>query len=340
MASLLHIRTLFAALCHIYLALICISTGCSHKKEEIHLEGIAMTIPYHIILAGGNATEEAARHVIVDTFRNIDVVFNKWNPNSEISQLNNFTTTEPFPCSQELFSMLLQCDRFATISHGLFDPTVEPLERVWKRALDKGTIPTKEEIDAIFPALGWDKIHLAECSVIKEHPLTALDLGGIAKGHAVDLLVERLAKQGFSSVYVEWGGEIRTQGKHPENRPWKIGIRHPQKTNTVLEILETESTALATSGDYYQYWTIDVNGEKKRFFHIFDIRQLQPLEATSTSPVSVTIQHKSCLVADAIAKMFFFAQSKDEAMLLFEHYIRPMFPSARIWVYSHEDNLS
>jgi thiamine biosynthesis lipoprotein len=235
------------------LAVIVVCTGCTKKKEELHLQGIAMTIPYHIIVEDGKSNEENAKNIVIHTFEEVDSVFNKWNPESEISLLNQWSTSKPFKCSPELFSMLTQCERFFTVTQGRFDPTVEPLEQLWKTALDNGVLPQQEDIDALRPALGWERIHLHNGTVIKEHPKTALDFGGVAKGHAVDLLVERLAKAGFTSVYVEWGGEIRTQGSHPDGRPWRVGIRHPHKENTVLQVLEVEDVALATSGDYHQY---------------------------------------------------------------------------------------
>ncbi len=318
-------------------SLMLLCTACSEKKTDFQLQGVAMTIPYHIIVGNGTASEESARDVIEQTFQQVDGLFNKWNPNSEISQLNRWDSPEPFHCSPALFAMLRECQRFVFISKGRFDPTVEPLEQAWKRALDTGVLPRKEEIDAILPALGWSTIHLMHSSVVKEHPKTAFDLGGIAKGHAVDLLTERLTSLGFASVYVEWGGEIRTHGSHPEGRPWKVGIRHPYSDSSMLQVIETEDVALATSGDYLQYWTICVDGTEKQFFHVFDLQAGKPLETTHGSLVSVTIQHESCLVADALTKMFLFSTSKEEATALFDSTIRPHFPTAKIWMFSHDD---
>jgi thiamine biosynthesis lipoprotein len=329
--------------------------------------------------------------VVITTFEHIDSLFNKWNSHSELYRLNHWNSTEPFICSPELFAMLKQCEQFFNICQGRFDPTVEPLERLWISALEKGEVPSQEQIDEIRPALGWEKIRLQHIpkqveesvfalaespifdsektapiskvelvfsksnlglsaltnsrfsnlsgynSIVKPDPRTGFDLGGIAKGHGVDLLVERLAQIGFTSVYVEWGGEIRTKGLHPDGRPWKIGIRHPHNANSVLQIIETKDAALATSGDYFQYWTITVNGEKKLFFHVFDLKAGRPLQATGSSLASVTIQQESCLAADAIAKTFLFASTKEEAIKIFTQCILPSFPTAKAWMFSHDE---
>jgi FAD:protein FMN transferase len=318
-------------------AILFIFSACTAKKSEIQFEGIAMTIPYHIIAGNGEVAEDRAKAEILRTFEEVDSLFNKWNPESEIARFNRWGSSEPFLCSSPFYLMLSKCSLFFTVSQGRFDPTVEPLERVWVSALEKGAIPTQQQIDEIRPALGWDKVVLENGYIVKTNPKTALDLGGIAKGLAVDLLAERLAALGFASVYVEWGGEIRTHGPHPSGRPWKVGIRHPNDANKVLQILDTEEAALATSGDYLQYWTVTINGEKKRFFHVFDLMKEMPLEATSSSLASITVQYESCLVADAIAKTFLFAKNKEEAMRIFDLSIHPMFPSAKAWMFSHEE---
>lgn len=296
-----------------------------------------MTIPYHIIVGGGTAKKVRAEQEIAKTFHEIDLIFNKYNPTSEVSHLNRWADATPFHCSPQLFSMLILCDKIVSITKGRFDPTVEPLEEAWKGALEKGHLPDAGEIASLRPALGWKQLTLRDGYVVKNHPLTAVDLGGVAKGYAVDLLVERLTHLGFHSVYVEWGGEIKTHGQHPDGRPWRVGICHPKSQNSALQVLETEDTALATSGDYHQYWSIEVSGEKKLFFHVFDQEAGEPLVATPSSLVSVTVQHESCCIADALAKTFLFARDKEEATQMLQEQILPFFPTVRTWMFSHEE---
>ena len=320
----------------LFLLMTCV--GCREAKPAVRsFCGTAMTIPYHIQVGPGPRSDDEVQSAIAGTFEEIDARFNKWNPDSELSKLNHWDKDEPFPCSPELLDMLRTCEKIVSSTRGTFDPTVEPLEQVWKKALEAGSVPTEEQLAAIRPALGWKRIRLLNNGILKEHPSVALDLGGIAKGHAVDLLVERLAAIGFQSIYVEWGGEIRTQGSHPDGRPWKIGIRHPRRSDKVLEVVECTNGALATSGDYLQYWTVIVNGEPMQFYHVFDIQTQRPLESTQNSLVSVTIQHESCCLADGLTKALLCAKDKEEARALFEERVHPLFPTTKVWLFSHED---
>ena len=171
--------------------------------------------------------------------------------------------------------------RMTELSEGRFDPTIEPLQKLWKEHLAQGTVPSKPQIDALLPAIGWNKIHLSKGKICKDHDLTSLDLGGIAKGYCVDLLVERLNANGYPSIFVEWGGEIRTSGQHPDNRPWTIFISRfgnpdPEKA---LAILTLRNQAIATSGDYIQQWKVqkENTGEEAVYFHIIDPLTGQPL---------------------------------------------------------------
>jgi FAD:protein FMN transferase len=313
--------------------------SCSKEPSSkvIHLKGCAMHIPYHVILEG-KGTKEAtllAEEAIHSLFAIIDSTYNRFNPLSELSRLNNWGNNEPFLCSEELWDMLQQCDHFVSLSDSRFDPTVLPLEKVWEKALDEGETPSSDMLEKIQDALGWEKLHFLEGHrVVKEHPLTALDLGALAKGHAVDLLVERLSSLGFPCIWVEWGGEVKTKGLHPEGRPWMAGILDPDApfSEKPLEIIEVKDAALATSGDYLQCWTISSHGKEKKYFHIFDIKTMSPLSPSSLA--SVTVLHESCLVADALATVILSTKG-EEASSLYER-IQTNFPTARIWLFPHK----
>jgi thiamine biosynthesis lipoprotein len=303
-----------------------------HHDPLQHFRGIAMTIPYHI--AVDNPCPKEVIQTIEATFAQVHDTFDKWNPTSEVSRFNNWKSTEPFECSDMLWHLLQWCDLFYTISCGAFDPTVEPLETLWIEKLEQGTTPSTDDLSHL-PPVGWHQVQLQEKNVVrKSHPDLQLDLGGIAKGYAVDLLVERLSSFNLHSIYVEWGGEIRVQGPHPEGRPWKIGISSPVAPSRPLRVVELQDASLATSGDYYQYWDVLHSAEKKRFFHVFDVKALKPMEVTEKSIISATVQHETCLVADAIATILLMAKDKEQVDTIATEKILPSFPSARWYVYT------
>ncbi len=178
----------------------------------------------------------------------------------------------------------------------------------------------------IIPAVGWEKIHIDEDRFLtKENGLIMVDFGGIAKGLTVDLLVENLSNLGFSNLYVEWGGEIKTLGEHPQGRKWKVFISRFEdtKVDNAVAIVEMDNLALATSGDYLQKWVVDGT----EYFHIFNLKTMQPLRITQVSPGSATIAYSSCAIADGLATAALTFDTVEEARTWLEK-LKPNSPSS------------
>jgi len=235
--------------------------------------------------------------IIKKTFKQINQTFNTWNPKSEISKLNQLPEYQEVEISNELAAMLKRVGEIVEISGGRFDPTVAPLVHMWKTHLKNGEIPKNEQIEALRPAIGWKNVHLQDNTFYKEHSETQIDLCGIAKGYAVDLLLERLGK----NSYVEWGGEIGTSNRHPSGRLWRVKIFGGG-------IVEVEDKAVATSGTYIQKWRV----QNKEYTHLIDPRTLQPL-LYGESLVSATVIGESCMDADAFATTLMFFSTREEA---------------------------
>lgn len=295
-----------------------------------------MTIDYHISIGQVLPTEQK-RHVqkIIDsTFNEIHSIYNKWNPSSEISQLNCLKAHEQKVLSPELYNFFLRMDQLVNISEGLFDPTLEPLQQLWKKNLENNKIPTQDEINDLKPALGWDKIHFQNGMFYKEDSRSALDLGGIAKGLGVDLLVERLNQSGFDSVFVEWGGEIRCSGNHPDGRPWKVfirGIGDPLPDHAIAH-LNLINQAIATSGDYFQFWSIkNSEGVIVKYCHIFNPRTLSPVRITQYSIGSASLAAQDCVTADALAKVLMLFDTVEEAEEWAKR-VQERFPDVTYWI--------
>lgn len=320
-------------------------TGCHRsspgKKASMSTEltvyqGVAMTVPYRIEI--GKKLEPAkyseVQNTINETFDEIDRIYNKWNPNSEISQLNRLGAYEERILSPELTSFLERCDYFVYLSDLRFDPTIEPLQRLWKTHLEKHTIPTQEEIDAVQKVVGWDNILLKKNVFVKRHAATELDFGGIAKGYAVDLLIDRIQKLGFKNLYVEWGGEIRASGNHPQGRSWAVYISNLEDLNPehALAYVPLNNQAIATSGDYLQNWTVG----DKTYFHVIDPKLGRPLLMTDRSIASASCLADDCMTADAFATMLLMCQDLEEAKALAERLQRDT-PHTTFWLMSRQE---
>ncbi|MCH9626409.1 MAG: FAD:protein FMN transferase [Chlamydiales bacterium] len=230
------------------------------------------------------------QEIVLATFEEIYSVFNNWNPESEISKLNALPANQPTELSPPLADLLQRVDHLVTLTEGRFDPTVASIkERLLKGKLTQPSL-----------CVGWKTVHIDKSCFWKEHGETSLDLGGAAKGYAVDLITERLQSAGYQNLYVEWGGEIRTAGSHPTGRPWKVAIRGGKT-------LKMRDQAIATSGSYFQNWTIDGD----HYTHIIDPARQQPLQDPPI--ISASVVSSSCFEADALATALMLFPSVKEA---------------------------
>jgi FAD:protein FMN transferase len=313
------------------LSLLILSSCSSSDSIPITVfSGNEMTIDYRIQVGQplDGADQEKISHIITDTFDEINQVYNKWNPHSELSRLNRLKALDKVEISPQLETLLTLTDRIVKLTEGKFDPTIEPLQEIWKKSLTVGTIPSLEEVEAIAPAIGWNKIHFGHGYFYKDHDLTSLDLGGIAKGYGVDLLTARLNEAGYKNIYVEWGGEIRAAGKHPGNRPWTIFISNlgDADPSHAIDIVALNDQAIATSGDYLQYWTL--RDKEVTYFHILDPTTLQPLTITKDSIASVSVVAPTCAVADGLATALMMFPTVEEA----EGWCETNVPDMSFWI--------
>lgn len=328
-------------LCIFFILLI---ASCYHSSKLSLFSGNKMTINYRILVGQSlNATQKSQIHHLIDeTFEEINQIYNKWNPQSEISHLNQLKAGKRCLLSTQLYQFFQRLDQLVHLTEGRFDPTIEPLQKLWKSHLELGLIPDPLEIEALKPCLGWDKIHFKDQVFYKEDSRTQIDLGGIAKGYCVDLLVERLQQKGYANVFVDWGGEIRTSGMHPDHRLWNIYISHFKDSHPThaLAYLSLDNQAIATSGDYYQQWTVNTpEGQTLTYSHIFNPKTLQPIIVSSKSIASASLIANDCTTADGIAKVLMLFDSAEDAQQWIES-LRPHIPRLAYWVFTNEAPLN
>jgi thiamine biosynthesis lipoprotein len=182
------------------------------------------------------------------------------------------------------------------VTHGAFDVTVGPLVDAWGFGPDKRMVaPSAEALAEILPIIGSDKIEISEAGLTKAHPDLSIDLSAIAKGYAVDLIVDRLQGIGANNVLMEVGGEIVARGKSPSGHVWRLGIETPSATGReVFEVVGLSDEAMATSGDYRNFYEVD----GARVSHLIDPRTAQPI---AHRLASVTVITERCSTADAWA---------------------------------------
>lgn len=273
--------------------------GCSEQppQETLKFRGIAMTIPFEVQTEDTASIEEVSQ-IIRDTFAYVDLHYNKFNPNSELSSINQSKSGVSLPISEGLYTLFKETDRVWKLTHGYFDPTVEPVHKLWKTAVSQGTLPSQDALKNA--SIGWEKVHFDQKSIVKDSDALEIDLGGIAKGYAVDLLYERLKTANVRHLYVEWGGEIRVSKEHPSKRPWRIALNSDR-------FLELSDQSCATSGDSEQFWTVD----ETDYFHILNPKTMELLKRKASTGKNRTVIAPTCTLADGIATTLFFFEGKE-----------------------------
>lgn len=270
-----------------------------------------MGMPYKVTLGGAlkHEEQEALQTLVHATFDEVHTIYNNWNPQSEISLLNR---SEQFELSFKLEKLFVITEQLVTLTAGLFDPTIEPLRALWKSHLEAGSIPNEKEVANAREKIGWKKIVKQEHLLSKERDL-CIDFCGVSKGYAVDLITERLLEAGMRNIYVEWGGEIRTAGSHPSGRPWRIYIAGFEDANpsAALAFVTLNNQAIATSGDYIHYWTVD----GIRYSHLINPKSGQPTILSQDSVASASVIAPTCAIADGLATAALLFNSFEEARL-------------------------
>jgi thiamine biosynthesis lipoprotein len=186
--------------------------------------------------------------------------------------------------------------KVARASGGAFDMGLGRIKTLWGIESDHPRVPSPQEIHRALEGTGLGDLQLRGRLVSKDNPALAVDLGGIAKGYAIDRAIEVLLGAGIVNASVNAGGDIRLIGDH-QGRPWHIGIQHPRDHEKLLATLALQDTAVVTSGDYERFFIRD----GVRYHHLFDPRTGYP----AVGCMSVTVVAPTASLADALATAAF-----------------------------------
>jgi thiamine biosynthesis lipoprotein len=208
----------------------------------------------------------------------------RYSQESELTKLNN----TGYSRHRELIRVITECKRWGELTDGAFDVTITPFFKLWD--FERRRIPEEEDLRDVSHLVDYRKIGVSD-SLLQIREGMEIDLGGAAKGYAVDRAVEKLKNLGIQHALVDAGGDIKALGGRGEE-PWKIGVKHPRR-NGILRLIELRDGSVATSGDYEKYFL----REGVRYHHILDPRTGYPAEGC----VSVTILAETAMEADILA---------------------------------------
>lgn len=258
---------------------------------------------YMTIHCYGERAEEAAA-AAEEEIERIEALLSAKNEGSDISQ-------------EEIAALIRKALQLSEETKGAFDPTVYPLTKLWgfahapEESVERHrTAPSQEEIDQILPRIGWEKVQVSAEG-------QELDLGGIAKGYTSDRIMKIFDEYELTGGIVSLGGNVQCYKRKPDGRPWKVGIRLPQRPDpagngigaeTILGVLTTDACAVITSGSDQRYFIDEKTG--KLWHHILDPKTGYPAD---NDLLSVTIISREGTMADALSTACF-VMGKEEAI--------------------------
>ncbi len=240
---------------------------------------------------------EPGIEAVLAEMRHIDESMSTYKPTSEVSQVNAKAADGPMRISKELFDLLTTANQYSELTEGAFDITYASVGYLYD--FRKRVRPSEAAIKSALPAVNYRHVLLdaQHLTVRFSQPGVRIDLGGIAKGYAVDRGIDILKSLGFTRAYVSAGGDSRIIGDR-FGKPWMVGIRDPRKgEGEAITRIPLVNAAISTSGDYERFF--DEDG--KRYHHIID-----PHTGHSASKVrSATVIGPTATRTDGLSKTAF-----------------------------------
>ncbi|MBN1669612.1 MAG: FAD:protein FMN transferase [Kiritimatiellae bacterium] len=280
------------------------SAGCRRAAEPagpVKQSSLAMgTVVSVSVPAAGAADLRKAMAVARNTLLDLEETLSVYKPASEISRLNRAAGRHSVGLSPSTYEVLRAAKQYGELTSGAFDVTVSPLVALWGfRSGQPTAAPVSAgEVQAVLKQVGGEHLILGQRTAYLDREGLSVDLGGIAKGYAVDVVCQRLSAAGIGNVMVDLGGNIRCLGQAEAGRPWRVGVRNPFRRDAILGILQlTGDESVATSGNYERFVVI----EGRRYSHIIDPHTGYPARGVA----GVTVIASSATAADAAATGLF-----------------------------------
>ncbi|MGL6261098.1 FAD:protein FMN transferase [Vibrio sp. WXL210] len=281
------------------LASMLVLVGCEQPREQVHLNGPTMGTSYNIkYIPQPEMPSSAAVHAEVERLlEEVNQQMSTYRPDSELSRFNQHQQDTPFVVSEQTALVVKEALRLNGLTQGALDVTVGPLVNLWGFGPEarRDKVPSAEQLAERKAITGIEHLSVEGNQLSKAIPELYVDLSTIAKGWGVDVIADYLDQLEVADYMVEVGGEIRLKGLNREGVKWRIAIEKPTSDERAIqEIIEPGDMAVATSGDYRNYFERD----GVRYSHIIDPETGAPI---SNRVVSVTVLHPSSMTADGLA---------------------------------------
>jgi len=214
-------------------------------------------------------SEETGQESISKTFNRIRDIENKMSTSiegSDVYRLNENKNSEYINIDEETIYVINKGLEYYYVTSGAFNINIGALINLWGIGKETARIPSEQEITDALQHIDIDTMAIKNNSVMLEDPLSQIELGGIAKGYAVDEATRMLREEGINNALVNLGGDIYALGKRYDGKPWTVGIQDPEQSSKLIASLPLTDQSIVTSGDYERYFMED----GVRYHHIID----------------------------------------------------------------------
>nr|WP_275125159.1 FAD:protein FMN transferase [Vibrio fluvialis] len=281
------------------LASLLLLAGCEQPPQQVHLSGPTMGTSYNIkyLQQDGLPSSDDLHKEIDRLLEEVNDQMSTYRKDSELSRFNQYQGIDPFEVSNQTATVVKEAIRLNGLTEGALDVTVGPLVNLWGFGPEARpeVVPTDAELAERKANTGIHHLSVEGNKLSKNLPHLYVDLSTIAKGWGVDVVANYIESQGIHNYMVEVGGEIRLKGLNRDGVPWRIAVEKPTvDERSIQEIIEPGDMAIATSGDYRNYFERD----GVRYSHIINPQTGRPIH---NRVVSVTVLDKSCMTADGLA---------------------------------------
>ncbi len=298
---------------HLFLFLILCSfngNGQVLRKRTTLLMGGRFDIT--IVAKDSLAAEQNIDEVITEISR-IENLISDWKPTSQISEVNQNAGIRPVKVDREVFELTQRAIRFSEITNGGFDISFAAMDRIWKFDGSMTEMPSAEAIKKSVEKVGYKNIILdsVQSTIFLKLKGMKIGFGALGEGYATDKCRAMMLAKGINAGIINGSGDMSTWGKHPNGKPWNIGITNPFETEKLVAVVPINNGAVTTSGSYEKFVVFD----GKRYSHIINPATGYP----ATGLCSVTVIGSNAETANGLSTSLM-VLGKTAGLLLLERF--------------------
>ena len=298
---------------HLFLLLILCSfngNGQVLRKRTTLLMGGRFDIT--IVAKDSLAAEQNIDEVITEISR-IENLISDWKPTSQISEVNQNAGIRPVKVDREVFELTQRAIRFSEITNGGFDISFAAMDRIWKFDGSMTEMPSAEAIKKSVEKVGYKNIILdsVQSTIFLKLKGMKIGFGALGEGYATDKCRAMMLAKGINAGIINGSGDMSTWGKHPNGKPWNIGITNPFETEKLVAVVPINNGAVTTSGSYEKFVVFD----GKRYSHIINPATGYP----ATGLCSVTVIGSNAETANGLSTSLM-VLGKTAGLLLLEKF--------------------